>query len=98
MAIGLDTSAKISGHAYKSNWVVGDCRYDIILGLPWHVDCKPIIDYERRQVTVGNKIICSEDKEREDVLPLASIGINQFRKQIKRGMNVEIFQVVSKEV
>ncbi len=30
-------------HVYTSNWVVARCRYDVLLGLPWHVANNPKI-------------------------------------------------------
>lgn len=42
--IVLDTEIQIGDHKYKSNWIVADCRYDVLLGMPWHVDCSSKID------------------------------------------------------
>lgn len=41
-AIVLHTSVKVGGHAYLSDWAVPGCRYDILLGVPWHVDCRSV--------------------------------------------------------
>lgn len=36
-----------------SNWLVGTARYDLILGMPWHVDCSPTIDYRKLKIFWG---------------------------------------------
>lgn len=28
---------EIGNNRYKSNWIVSDCRHDVILGMPWHL-------------------------------------------------------------
>ena len=45
--IVLNGTLKIGNHSYKSNWVVSNCRYDVVLGMPWHVAHNPNIDYSR---------------------------------------------------
>lgn len=35
--IVLNTEIQIGDHKYKSDWVVANCRCDIMLGMPWHV-------------------------------------------------------------
>lgn len=35
---------QMGAHRYQSNWAVADSRYDVLLGMPWHVECKPCRD------------------------------------------------------
>lgn len=30
----VDAEIEIGSHTYRSNWIVADCRYDILLGMP----------------------------------------------------------------
>lgn len=43
--IVLDGTLSIGLHSYKSNWIVAKCRYDVLLGMPWHVTNNLSIDY-----------------------------------------------------
>eukprot|EP00171_Calliarthron_tuberculosum_P016982 IDg16982t1 len=43
--IVMDAEIKIERHKYRSNWVVADCRYDVMLGMPWHRAVLPILKY-----------------------------------------------------
>ena len=36
---------KIGSHKYRSNWLVADCRYELLLGMPWHVFNNPVVNY-----------------------------------------------------
>jgi len=40
----LGATVRIGKHSYKSNWLVANCRYDVLLGMPWHVANNPNID------------------------------------------------------
>ena len=55
--IVLNGTLKIGFHTYTSNWVVGDSRYDVLLGMPWHVATDPKIDYVNHKIVVGNESI-----------------------------------------
>ncbi len=39
---------RIGKHFYTSNWLVANCRYNILLGIPWYVTYNPSIDYQKR--------------------------------------------------
>jgi hypothetical protein len=45
----LEGKLMIVNHEYVSNFVVANCRYDLLLGMPWHVaqDPKVPILHER---------------------------------------------------
>lgn len=41
----LNGRFKIGNHEYISNWAVADYRYDILIGMPWHREINPTLDY-----------------------------------------------------
>ena len=51
----LSGKIQIGSHVYTSNFLVGSCRYDVLLGMPWHVANNPEIDYPNCRVLVGNE-------------------------------------------
>lgn len=42
--IVLETNVEIGKHVYRSNWVVGSCRYEMLLSMPWYAAMKPMVD------------------------------------------------------
>ena len=55
--IVLGATLKIETHKYRSNWIVADCRYDLLLGMPWHVSNNPLINYQKRTIILGKEVI-----------------------------------------
>ena len=53
----LNGTLRIGSHTYTLNWVVANCRYDVLLGMPLHVAHNPQIDFVKRNVTVGCDVI-----------------------------------------
>lgn len=53
----INATIQIGYHKYSSNWAVASCRYDVLLGTPWHHDMNPITDYTNGTVTVGKEIL-----------------------------------------
>jgi len=101
--IVLNGTLKIGSHTYSSNWAVSDCRYDILLGMPWHVAHNPTIDYENRIVRVdGDKIPIDSTSETEQKLDSAvkvtNMSVKKFRRILRKKSprNFQVFQVVSK--
>ena len=99
----LNGTIKIGSHVYTSNFLVGSCRYDVLLGMPWHVANNPKIDYPNRRVLVGNKylygMIDSEDSPQVDDIKVTNLSVKRFRRMIrKRSKNVEVYQVITREV
>ena len=101
----IDGVLEIDNHKYVSNWIVAECRYDVLLGMPWHVANNPQIDYVSRIVRVGDENIYIDEKKkkehcsRNDGVRIANMGIKQFRKMIRNGVpdGVQIFQVLLKD-
>ena len=86
----------IGSHTYTSNWVVGDSRYDILLGMPWHVANNPEIDYVNRAINLEDKSIQLKnhlEDETADIsaVKVTNIGVKKFRKLLrKKSKKVEI--------
>ena len=59
----ISGTLRLVTHVYKSNWVVASGRYEVLLGMPWHVAHNPRIDYVQRVVQVGG-----------DEIPVDSFG------------------------
>lgn len=43
---------EIGGPGYMWNWVLANCHYDLLLGIPWHSETSPYTDYNSGTVTV----------------------------------------------
>ncbi len=59
----LEATLKIGKHFHKSNWLVANCRYDILLGMPWHVTYNHSIDYRKKNITVGTEVLSKPKRE-----------------------------------
>lgn len=55
--IVLDAEVQIGKHTYRSNWAISNCRYDVILGTPWHGENKVVADYSTRCLTVNGRFL-----------------------------------------
>ena len=96
----LEGTLKIGNHNYSSNWVVADCRYDVLLGMPWHVAHKPIIDYENGIVKVNDQKLPSKNVKKTDNLEsmeITNLSVKKFRRMLRKGDKyLQIYQVVQK--
>lgn len=43
---------RIGTYSYTGNWIVADCRYDVLLGMPWHMEEHSNADYVERSMLV----------------------------------------------
>lgn len=79
----LDAEIQLGNHVYRSNWIVAGCRYDILLGMPWHIQCVPSVDYKLGTVKVGESELptfrCT-DRTTE----VHNIGVKKFRSLTRR--------------
>ena len=75
--IVLHGTLKIGSHTYTSNRIVSDCRYDVLLGMPWHVANNPLIDYDQRIIRVGSDILPFQPlvKERSPKVRVSNLGV-----------------------
>jgi len=91
----LGGTVRIGTHVFKSNWVVASCRYDVLLGMPWHVAHNPKIDYSRRIVKVGADILPLETTLdlKEDKVQVMNLGVKKFRRMLKTKSSREDFKM-----
>ena len=99
----LSGKIQIGSHVYTSNFLVGSCRYDVLLGMPWQVANNPEIDYPNCRVLVGNEYLYgsldSEESSAVDEIQVTNLSVKKFRKMIrKRSKNVEVYQMIIREV
>lgn len=87
----LDATVKIGDHNYKSNFVVADCRYDVLLGMPWHKSEGPTVDYRESKVEATGCSLPIATAMR-DGISISNLGINKFRKMIKERGKSETLQ------
>lgn len=94
----LKGTLRIGTHNYRSNWVVASRRYDVLLGMPWHVANNPKTDYRKRIVKVNENVLplVSDEKRKTGEVKVMNIGFKKFRKFIKEKARnyYEVFQIV----
>lgn len=79
----MDTEVEIGALKYRSNWIVADCRCDVLLGMPWHVHCKPTIDYETGELKSGN-VILPTHKDSNRTIKVQNMGVKKFRSLLRK--------------
>lgn len=86
---------EIGDHKYSSNWAVGDARYDVILGMPWHAECEKSVDYTRRTVKINDdsELQAIPNNSHEHSTRVSSISIKEFRKKLRKNKIVELYYV-----
>ena len=91
----VDGQVSISSHVYRSNWPVADCRYNVLLGMPWQLEKNPTVDYAVPSVAVDGVSLplreFSFDSERR--IKVTNIGMKRFRRLIGKKHKREDFQV-----
>lgn len=91
--IVLNAEIEIGGHRYSSNCVVADCRYDVLLGMPWHEETNPKMNYKTRELKVGD-VTLSISKHMTPSVIIQNLGVKKFRSLLrKRKRNTEDFTV-----
>lgn len=85
----------IGSYSYTGNWIVADCRYDILLGMPWHTEERPETDYVCRTVRVRKHKLCASPVARSSPFSVTNLGVKRFRKMLRcPAPGVEVFRVV----
>ena len=98
--IVLHGTLKIGSHTYTSNWVVSDTRYDVLLGMPWHVAHNPQTDYNKRIVRVHDgELKFQHPKESNSSVKVTNLSVKKFRRMLKKKSpdDFHVFQVVIRE-
>lgn len=103
--IVLNGTLTIGAHTYTSNWVVMNTRYDVLLGMPWHVANNPEVDYPNRIVKVNEEILnLSDDPEKTNVnetsTTITNLSVKKFRRMLRKSKSpvLEVYQVMLNEV
>ena len=85
-------------HSYVSNWAMADCSYDVLLGIPWHIACRPQVEYGTQQVLIKGEYIPLHTFDAGRKCPkVPSIRIKKFRSLLRKKPAREgfsVFQVV----
>lgn len=91
--IVIDAEVEIGSHKYRSNWIVSDCRYDVLLGMPWHNDVCPRMNYETGELNVKTSALPLH-KDSSRAITVSNMGIKKFRSLLrKKKHNSEDFMV-----
>ena len=91
----LGATLRIGKHLYKSNWLVASCRYDVLLGMPWHVAHNPAIDYEKKIVKIGHDEHNTNRSQCEHVPKVMNLSVKKFRNILReRSPSIHVFQLV----
>ncbi len=101
---------EIEESAYESNFVVANCRYDVLLRMPWHKKSRVAKDYskhfvpfpdednvEMTEVQVPMRFEEKKEFEVEDYdVKIEKVGVTEIRKILKKNnsKNIEVFKVV----
>lgn len=94
----MNAELKMGEHQYASNFVVADCRYDVLLGMPWHKRNSPRIDYTKPMVCVGKNCL-PVSAEAGGSLVVSTLAAKKFRSLIrKKGsrFDFQVFHLVQK--
>lgn len=75
----------IGKHLYMSNWALADCRFDVLLGMPWHKELQHTVDYSIPNVTVEGEVLSmiGHYYSVEDI-KVTNLGVKMFRSYLKR--------------
>lgn len=88
-------TVRIGSYSYSGNWIVADCRYDVLLGLPWHTEEAPCIDYEGRTIALKGTVLCASPVPRFSPLRVNSLAVKRFRRLLRRPkQGFEVFHVM----
>lgn len=90
--IVMNATVQIGRHSYTSNWTVANSRYDVLLGMPWHTDVKPEIDYERREISVGTYKL-PVPRRSWNTPEISNLGVKKFRSLLRKHGHKEDFEV-----
>jgi hypothetical protein len=82
----MDGRLKVGNHEYLSNFVVANCRYDVLLGMPWHVASNPRVSYTAREVQLndGALPVSTGAEEFGRVAKVHNMSIKRFRRELRK--------------
>jgi hypothetical protein len=72
-------------HRYTSNFVVENCRYDILLGMPLVLTRELNVLYAARVVRIADKCVpVQKDEQLDTEATIENLNVTSFRKLLKR--------------
>ena len=78
-----DVCVSVGPHTYRSNFVVADCRYDVLLGMPWHVENEPTVNYKEKTVKLSDCLLAATE-EPDIAVKVQSISVKKFRRLYRK--------------
>lgn len=95
----LDAELSMRDHIYRSNFVVADSRYDVLLGMPWHKSESSRIYYAKPTVCVNEEHLPLSAEAHDNVV-VSNLGVKKFRLLLrkKEDGNLKVFQTIEKPV
>jgi hypothetical protein len=82
----LDGRLKVGNHEFLSNFVVANCRYDVLLGMPRRVASNPQVFYPARGVQLRDDTlpVMTGAGEFGRVAKVHNMSIKRFRKELRK--------------
>lgn len=69
---------RIGHHSYRSRFVVADVRHDTILGMPWHSEVLPKVDYKTTTVEIDDIRLFETPENNSKPITVTSMHIKKF--------------------
>lgn len=89
-----DTEIVLGNTKYRSDWAVSQVRYDVILGLPWHEENSPEIDYKNKTVSLRGETIPLAEYNSGDAPRVTNLSVKKFRSLCRKKKDrIEIYRV-----
>lgn len=85
----FEAKLELDSTKYRSKWVVSNCRYGALHGMPWHVVYNPRNDYVNRTMEIDEHALPTP-KTRADRLKFINIGVKNSRP-VKRKISKELW-------
>jgi hypothetical protein len=82
----LDGILEVGNHKYRYNFVVANCRHDVLLGMSWHVARDHNVSYPAREVQLKNGLILMSYKRRKtaEVAKVHNTSIKSVRRELRK--------------
>lgn len=95
----INTTVTIGSHEYIGNWTVADCWYDVLLGMPWHKEVRPEVDYKKQTVTIDEEVLTAVPANRDSPVTITNLKVKKFRSMLrKKGQRDDfvVYQLIEK--
>lgn len=83
---------QIGDHEYTSDWAIASSRYNIIIGMPWHVSQSRRIYYKSRTVSVNGSVL-PMTSEKTRTQKVKKMSIKKFRSLLRKKGHQEDFEM-----